>query len=494
MAIKRENIPNASTLVNSMRSIGYDFESAVADIIDNSISAKAKNIEISFSSYNEEEIYLQIIDDGLGMNKSGLFEAMRFGSVKDKKRSIDDLGKFGLGLKTASISQCKKVTLISKQMEIINGFSWDLDLLSIEKSWDMYELTYKEIQLALKNNSKIFDSNSYTVVIWEKFDTLEKDVTISNNIYDIFMRRIKQMEKHISLVFHRFLESRIRISLNGLDIVPIDPFLSKHPKTLIKPEQVINTKTKDNKNEKVKMQVFVLPYFKDFRKEDYEKLGGKDGLDDQGFYIYRNERLIIHGTWFKIKPKAELSRNARIRIDIPNTLDNLWSIDIKKQSAIIPNSLLSQLRNEVSDAVTKSRQLHDYKGQIQTKDGSIWKKLSQPRDKTVFYKINSDSDLIKSLINKLDEKSINILDKIFNLIELSLPYKDIYNSVSEKKEINQVDSDKEDQLLQQAYGLYLEYKDTRNLNKESIIENICSYEPFLSAKIQGKLLVKVNGR
>lgn len=493
MAIKRENIPNAATLIHSMRSIGYNFESAVADIIDNSITAEAKKIEISFPTYNNGDIYLQIVDNGHGMNKNELFEAMRFGSIKDEERSSSDLGRFGLGLKTASISQCKKLTVISKKNNDINGFVWDLDLLSIEKSWDIYELTSEEINNKIQQTTSELLEKNYTIVIWENLDTLEKDITLLNDMYDVFMRRITQMEKHISLVFHRFIEEGLLISINGSKIISLDPFLSRHNKTSIKPEQIINTKTKDNKDEKVKMQVFILPYFKDLDSSDYEKLGGQETIEDQGFYIYRNKRLMIHGTWFKIKPKAELSRNARIKIDIPNTLDNMWSIDIKKQNAVIPNSLLSQLKAEVSDAVVRSRKLHDYKGQVQTKDGSIWKKINNQRDKTVFYEINKESELIKNLIENLDEKSQNNLNKIFNLIELSLPYKDIYNSVSEKKDINVIDLEKEDQLLLQAYNLYEEIKKRRNISKDKIVEFICTYEPYLSAKIQERLMEKVNG-
>src|SRR5690554_4753878 len=117
---KIENIPNASTLINSMRSIGYDFETAVADIVDNSITAQCKEININFPISTKSSKYLQIVDDGIGMNRNELIEAMRFGSVKHDLRSAHDLGRFGLGLKTASISQCRKFSLISKKDGEIN--------------------------------------------------------------------------------------------------------------------------------------------------------------------------------------------------------------------------------------------------------------------------------------------------------------------------------------------------------------------------------------
>lgn len=493
MAIIIENIPNASTLINSMRSIGYDFESAVADIIDNSISAFAKNIEISFPTDGYSNIYLHIIDDGNGMSKEELFEAMRFGSVKDEERSKEDLGRFGLGLKTASISQCKKITVISKKENEVSGYSWDLDLLVGEKKWNIIELTKSEIleKMDILNTNLI--TNNFTIVIWENFDTLEKDITPFKNIYDVFFDRINQMEKHISLVFHRIIDDGLVIKINNNVVNSLDPFLSKHNKTSIKPEQVINTKTKDNNDEKVKMQVYVLPYFKDLNPADIEKLGGRENLNKQGFYIYRNKRLIIHNTWFRINPKSELSNNARIRIDIPNTLDNLWSIDIKKQNAVIPSSLLSQLRMEVSDAAGKSKKLYKYKGDQQTKDGSIWNKVIDERNKTIYYKINFESELLKSLYDDLNEKDQANVKKIINLIELSLPYRDIYNSVAEKKDINSINVQKENELLIEAYNLFHTLKKIKNLNDNQIIDSICSLEPYLSANIREKLENKIYG-
>jgi hypothetical protein len=488
---KRENIPNAATLISSMRSIGYDFETAVADIIDNSITARAKQIEIFFP-VNNDKIYLEIIDNGFGMDNEELFEAMRFGTIKDE-RALNDLGRFGLGLKTASISQCRKMTVISKKNDIYSGYCWDLDIIIKNQNWEIEELTYKEI-LATPNIDKYIHLNSFTIVFWENFDRLNKDVTIFYNLNDVFSKRLSSTEKHLALVFHRYLEEGIKISINNREIVPLDPFLQNHPKTSVKSEQIITTETSEGIKEKVKIQVFVLPYQKDLSKEDYEKLGGQDEIDSQGFYIYRNKRLMIHGTWFKIKPKAELSRNARIKVDIPNTLDDLWAIDIKKQKAIIPGVLLDQLRKEVIEAVDKSRKVYEYKGSLETKDGSIWNKIENQRDKSVYYEINKESNLIKGLIEGLDEKHFQSLQKILTLIELSLPYKDIYNSVSDKKEVNAANEDQADVILSEAYSLVMKSLKTTNQDIQKIIEKVCSYEPFRSANLKEILLEKINGR
>lgn len=489
---KIENIPNASTLINSMRSIGYDFETAVADIVDNSITAQCQEININFPISTKSSKYLQIVDDGIGMNRNELIEAMRFGSVKHDLRSAHDLGRFGLGLKTASISQCRKFSLISKKDGEINGFYWDLDKIGLENSWDMFEMSSNEIQESIPNIGDYIDLQSFTIVYWENFDTIQMDIDIFNTFDDIYMKKIESTEKHLSLVFHRYLEEGIIININKSPLKYVDPFLKKHAKTTIKPAQQINTKTSSNVNEKVEMQVFILPYYKDLNEEDLKLLGGDTETDNQGFYIYRNKRLMIHGTWFRMKPKAELSRNARIRVDIPNTLDDLWAIDIKKQKARIPGSLMIQLKNEVTDAVTKSKRLHKYKGSEQTITGSIWSRVEDKRDGYIYFKIDEESHLLKSMIAEFDDTSLQKLRKIFKLIQLSIPYRDIYNSVAEKKEINRLNDDDIDDLLEDAIKMFKMFKMTTNLNSEAIINMICKYEPYLSSNIRERLMVKVN--
>ena len=438
---KVQNIPNAATLINSMRSIGYDFESAVSDIIDNSLTAKAKNIDIYYPIDNKADLFLQIIDDGEGMDRQDLIEAMRFGTNKFIERSRDDLGRFGLGLKTASISQARKFSVISKKDNDINAFSWDLDEVAKSSSWEMLELDEEAIN-NIPYINKYLHLDSFTIVYWNNLDKIETDVSLLNNIHDVFLRKITSTENHVALVFHRFIEDGIIFKFNNKVIELIDPFLSKHAKTITKAEQVINTKTSKNHNEKVTMQVFVLPYHKDLDHNDYKKLGGIENADNQGFYIYRNKRLMIYGTWFRIKPKGDLSKNARIKVDIPNTLDDLWSIDIKKQQAKIPAALLEQLRGEVTDAVERSRRMHEYKGTIQTKGDSVWSKIVDKRENSVIYEINRESSIIKNLFNGLDDKQINQVNKIIEMIQLSLPYKDIYNSVADKKDINILDESK----------------------------------------------------
>jgi hypothetical protein len=215
------NLPNAKILINSMRSIGYDFETALADIIDNSITANAKNIDIYYQTNNNENLYLCIIDDGFGMTRDELFEAMKFGTDKDV-RPKNDLGRFGLGLKTASISQARRFTVTSKKSDMISSFTWDLDEIEIQSNWKMIENSLDEIK-SFDYYNKIDSLKSFTVVHWEKIDKLDNEVNIHKNLHDVFLEHVTRSEKHISLTFHRFLEKNLSIKFNNKTIFPTDP-------------------------------------------------------------------------------------------------------------------------------------------------------------------------------------------------------------------------------------------------------------------------------
>ena len=140
-----ENNPSADILVNSMRAMGYTFESAIADVVDNSVAVKANLIEIKFP-IDPADCYVAICDNGAGMSREKLIEAMRYGSqVEGEERSEDDLGRFGLGLKSASLSQCRRLTVASKQNGEISALVWDLDIIGQKKGWYMVECTPEQI-------------------------------------------------------------------------------------------------------------------------------------------------------------------------------------------------------------------------------------------------------------------------------------------------------------------------------------------------------------
>lgn len=484
------NNPNAGVLINSMRSIGYEFEHAVADIIDNSISAQASKIELLYPINDYNDPFLIVIDNGKGMNRAELQEAMRFGSVKDTQRDTNDLGRFGLGLKTASLSQCRKFSCISKKDGQFHGFYWDIDLIN-SGEWIMYELNSDYIKTH-KVYSDYLKLDSFTIVHWENFDVFGKEIKPNQSFHDVFFSKLEETKNHLALVFHRFLGLRIQIYFNGDKLIPRDPFLKDHDRTIIKQNQVISTKTKDGKDAKVEIQVFILPYHKDLNKKDYDLLGGIEQLENQGFYVYRNKRLMNYGSWFKLKPRNSLYENARILVDIPNTLDDLWSIDIKKQKAIIPASLLDQLSKEVEEVVSKSKRIHVYKGNKQVQVGSIWSKIVDQRSNKVSYSINLESEPLKSILETIeDNKSHEKVTKIIELIQYSIPYKDIYNAVAEKKDINVISGEELNNIVEQGLVFFNNSRKKTKISVEKFIEKISSFEPYSNEDVLRLLTTKL---
>ena len=304
--IPRRVVPFAPILVESTRSIGYSFEAAVADVIDNSISAAATEVHVNFISQDPQ--WLCIEDDGWGMSSEELENAMRYGSQSSQDvRRIDDLGRFGLGLKMASLSQCRKVTVMSKKNGQVSAACWDLDYIHEQSEWMLKTYSDDEVR-GINGYSWLEKIESGTVVLWEQFDRLKQGAARPDNAFD---EKIDITRNHVALVFHRFLndenpKKKITIFFNGEPISGIDPFLTRHPATQPLSEQILRIGSAE-----IKVKPFVLPYLSKLSHKDTELLGGKEELRQrQGFYIYRNRRLIIWGTWFRLIKQNELGKLA----------------------------------------------------------------------------------------------------------------------------------------------------------------------------------------
>ena len=199
MSVRIENTPSPSVLMNSMRSIGYTFKTALADIVDNSISAEAKNVYINVP-INDSNLFISVLDDDHGMTRNELFNAMKYGC--DREYSLSDLGRFGLGLKSASLSQCRILTVLSKNENIISGFQWDLDLVLKDKKWDCIELNAMEFA-EIPNADALIKLPMGTLVVWQNFDIAYKKS--NGRIREYLSDEMADAEKHLRLVFHRFL-------------------------------------------------------------------------------------------------------------------------------------------------------------------------------------------------------------------------------------------------------------------------------------------------
>lgn len=371
--------PNIKNFIKSLRDMGYTFEIALADIIDNSLSAGAD--EISIETFENPNFIMTLLDNGSGMNQHQLIEAMRLGSKDpDIERSEGDLGRFGIGLKTASFSQCKKLTVVTKQNRKIYSLQWDLDY--IIKNDDWYILTPENRELeALPQYNLLKKLESGTLVVWESIDTLESS-SFTNTIYNL--------RDHLSLVFHRFLEGefnkkKVKIFVNNILLEPFNPFNESHKATQKPPKEKIKIE-----NSFAFIQPYILPHHSKVSKQEYEKYATDEGYTkQQGFYLYRAGRLLIHGTWWGLNRINESHKLVRIKIDIPNSQDHLWNIDVKKSTAS-PNSIIrNHLKRILHSVLDKGSRV--YTGRAR----SINEVSSIP-----FWKVSIDNDIIKFQINK----------------------------------------------------------------------------------------------
>lgn len=415
---EQECVPFAPSLIESMRSLGYSFPAAIADLLDNSISAKARNIDIISTPGMEPSLI--ILDDGNGMTENELCEAMRYGSSNPlETRREDDLGRFGLGMKAASLSQCRKLIVVSKKEGKVSAYSWDLDYVIDSESWMLMGFTEEEM-LQFPHIEQLLEKEHGTYIYLSEFDRIKEG---TGNLSETFNKCLDDMINHLALVFHRFIDEGLTIRVNQLELEARDPFLSYHRATQRKRESSFRIN-----NEKITLKPFILPHLSKLSQDDLDKVGGKDRLrSEQGFYVYRNKRLIIWGTWFRLERKDELNKLARVMVDIPNSLDYMWSIDIKKSAATLPDIIKKNMYNAVYESVLCSEAVHTYRGRKEKKDKDIeyvWERV-KVRD-GYEYQINRKIPQLELLESTLDESQLRLLSSVINTIEAAFPVSALY--------------------------------------------------------------------
>ncbi len=475
----KENKPTADVLMTSMRAMGYSFESAIADIIDNSISANAKNVQLHFP-INPADCYVVVCDDGDGMNQLELFDAMKYGSEQKREgRSESDLGRFGLGLKAASLSQCRKLTVASKKNGIVSAYTWDLDVIEEKKDWFIIECSEEEIK-SIRFISWLDKLESGTVVVWEDFDFIEKS---SGSVYAELSKYQEATSEYLSLIFHRYLnraaQSRISIRINNFQLKGYDPFLENHNKTNVRRRIVIPIKDNQEIERMVVVQPYILPFQKDLTVEDKKLSGGIENYRSrQGFYVYRNERLIVWGNWFG-RHRDELTKYARIKVDIPNTLDDIWGIDIKKQNAKIPASIKNRLTKAVDEAMDIAIKAQTYRGRIEKADEDIDYIWDRIRDREqYYYHINRDSRIFDLIKEKVDDETWSRIDMVLEEIENSVPYQQIYIDKSQNKIDDTISDERIAEIESKARILITMAESMGGGTRAEIIDKMFLSEPF----------------
>ncbi|KAB8287258.1 ATP-binding protein [Bifidobacterium avesanii] len=469
MADEIELTPEPGILIESLRDIGYSFESALADIIDNSITANASEINIMALPV-DDSFRVSILDNGEGLDRNALLRAMRLGSSNPRdERANDDLGRFGLGLKTASFSQCRRLTVVSRQHGETSAFTWDLDTVVRENSWSVLERTdYDEIF----GYDTMPDTG--TLVLWEKVDRLTGDNGSGRVDYD---RVISEAQDHLSLVFHRFLAKEkgtksLRISFNAHDLEPLDPFNMSNDATQASPEEVVCPG--------VTLRSFTLPHISTYSdRNEYERYGLRGGyLRNQGVYLYRAKRLIIFGTWFGLAKKTALTQLTRVKIDIGTNQDETWKIDVKKVSAQMPEIVRKRVRALIQTIGAPSRKVYSRRGARLTSPDvyPVWTR-SENGEKTT-YGINMDHPLVRTFGDELDGSLRKRFDSLMAFIGAMLPTEALFYDISNNAdavESQHMSNDDFAMNVRMFYAALTQFKD-----EEEALDSMRSIEPYRS--------------
>lgn len=471
--------PNAASLIQSLRAFGYDISTAVADLIDNSITAQADRVDIQFD-WNNGNPWIAIADNGYGMSESDLFEAMKTGSRNPlEERDDNDLGRFGLGLKTASFSQCKRLTVATKkENDQVYIRCWDLDLVTKENAWILLKGASDQSSDTIKNY--LTPLKSGTIVIWEKIDRIIPGEHIDDVEYQrAFLEYAKAVKNHVSMVFSSYMRGthKVKFFLNERSIDMWDPFMTDNSFTTRMPTESLYVN-----GEEVLIKPYILPHQSKLSAEEFQFYAGLHGWNaGQGFYIYRNNRLIVAGDWLiPGMEKLEQYRLARIRIDIGNKTDSEWNIDVRKSTAIPPISIQKELKRIATVAQKRSTKIYRHRGKKLARKGKkeqffVWHQ--NIRRGKIGYEINRDHPIIQSLLQTALKSQVK---ELLDLIEETIPVPMIISDYTEKADqmLSPFEGrgiDEFEKMIKPLFDMYVSHGCTPH----EAIENLASTEPFI---------------
>ncbi len=434
--------PPASSTIEALRGIGYDVSTAIADILDNSISAGARNIRLDFR-WDGADSSISIFDDGHGMTEDELAKAMILGSRSPLEiREETDLGRFGLGLKTASFSQARRLIVGTKAKgRTIVCRQWDLDYVIRTDEWRVLKAPTEESGDDLL---RLESMESGTVVRWERMDVLvDHAIGTSQDAREKFWKLVENVRAHLGMVFHRYLTEapRIRITINGADrqheVEPWDPFCRGERFLDPLPEEPLLMADFG-----MKVAGFILPHRDNFSSSDaYERAAGPGGWNHhQGFFVYRNRRLLSAGGWLGLgRPRPwnreEQYKLGRVLLDIPNSLDAEWRIDVRKAQAK-PPALIRDRLTEVAEIVRmKARRVFAFRGQYKPRQtvGQITPVWTAADSTTGLraYRVNPSHPIVADLLRR-DDISRSELKAFIRLVESTVPVQQVWLDVAEK--------------------------------------------------------------
>ncbi len=461
--------PIAPLLMQSLRAVGYSMHAALADLVDNSIAAGANTVAIECDPVAG---HLITIDDGVGMDDATLVAAMRFGSRDPRQARADtDLGRFGLGLKTASLSQCRRFSVVSMHGGEVSVARWDLDECERRGTWWLERPTLGDLPGDIV--PRLEANSSGTAVVWERMDRL---AAAGRNATAAFERAMDEAADHLALAFHRFLAGEIAgpfdIRLNGRSLPHLDPFLSGHTRG-----QTLHDETFEIEGQSVSVSPFVLPFPSRLKPGEIARAGGRETLKTaHGFYVYRGGRLVVPGGWFRIVPADELVRLARVRVDVPVSLDHLWKVDIRKATAEPPPALRPHLRRIVGEVTARSRRVYTHKGTPKNERDRVplWKRR-EGRDGEASWIVNREHPLVATMLDQADQAGD--VGRLLRLLEETLPIHDIHLHIGNDLPVAEPDAPTFEELRELAQRMVASFGD-RSTHLQTLLAQLPAIDPF----------------
>lgn len=462
--------PPGPSLLESMRSVGYCVETAVADVIDNSIAASANTVDILIS--DSGPFQMAIFDNGTGMSRHEAITAMTLAPLSPSvERATGDLGRFGLGLKTASLSQCRTLTIVTKDGSSTTALRWSLDHVITTGEWSLIELGQGDL-FELLGWEKLADVGSGTLVHWSDLDQLAMTEGDAQTDLDRVAVRVRD---HVALVFHLFNGNdgvrNVELRINGAPISRIDPFMSGSRWTTVSPWESIEIE-----GQTVDLIAYTLPYLSRLSAAQREKALQLGGLrETQGFYVYRGHRLVIWGNWFRVMPRSEMAKLTRVRVDIPNTLDHLWALDVKKSHAEPPPQVrrrLSELAKKMMEPSQRAQQFRGRKVDAHTGITHMWEPIVNGDQFS--YVINTEHPTIAAFIEGLTADQQTEFTRVVEDVQSTFPIVDAHNRLSGDSVPAESD---DDELIQRAAGAWALARE-HGLDSDTFVTSLSHSEPY----------------
>ncbi|MEU4516241.1 ATP-binding protein [Nonomuraea wenchangensis] len=401
--------PRPEDLIESLRAFGYDLATSLADLVDNSIAAGASTVTIAFSS-DPGQAWVSVMDDGHGMSEEALRGAMRFARNPNSERAGNDLGRFGLGLKTASLSQARVLTVLTRTAEGgLASLTWDIDHVTRHRAWLALTRPDAEAQAIAE---RLGFTGQGTMVLWRRLDKLDEGPLLG--------RRISDAGKELSLLFHRFIEmGKLKVIIGRSEVRPMDPFLRRHPATQ---DRGFEDLTHDG--HRVRINSVVLPHPSRLTAQEKAVSTGSGGmLARQGLYVYRGNRLIVAGGWLGLggMHSSAPTRLARVAVEIPPEADLLWDVDVRKSTIRPPAQIEDRIIDLALDARARSERVFTHRGAPVTggnrsRISPVWQQIQ--RLGQISYLINRDHPVVAAA---LAGESSTQLEGLLRLVEDNLP-------------------------------------------------------------------------